>query len=352
MKKSIAQFLLFTLLSLFVILPGISASKTTVNGAGATFPFPMYSKWFDEYNKIKPSIQINYQSIGSGGGIRQVTEKTVDFGASDGPMTDKQLSKVKNNLFHIPTVLGAVVPVYNLKGVKDLNLTGEIIADVFLGKIKKWNDKKIQEVNPNTKLPNSPITVVHRSDGSGTTYCFVDYLSKISKEWKSKVGKSTSVKWPVGLGGKGNEGVAGLIKQMPNSLGYVELIYAEHNNLKHAAVKNVAGKFVKASVKSVTAAASGAAKNMPNDYRVSITNAPGEGTYPISTFTWLLVYKHYPDNKGKILKDFLSWMLNDGQKLAPALGYAPLPDNVAKMVKKTVSQISVKLDARAISNKE
>ncbi|MEK7288517.1 MAG: phosphate ABC transporter substrate-binding protein PstS, partial [Elusimicrobiota bacterium] len=304
----------------------------TLNGAGATFPYPIYSKWFDEYYKIKPDIQINYQSIGSGGGIRQITERTVDFGATDSPMTDEQLFKINGKILHIPAVLGAVVPVFNLPGAEDLKFTGEILADIFLGKIKRWNDPAIRTVNPDVKLPDEPITVVHRSDGSGTTFCFVDYLSKVSKEWEKKVGRGTSVNWPTGLGAKGNEGVAGLVKQTPNSIGYVELIYAEHNKLSHAPVKNAAGQFIKGSVETVTQAAAGAAKNMPKDFRVSITNVAGGKTYPISTFTWLLIYEENPAGKGRILKDFSVWMLEEGQKMAPNLGYAPLPQNVKEMV--------------------
>jgi len=314
-------------------------AASSINGAGATFPYPIYSKWFDEYHKKNPEIQINYQSIGSGGGIRQFTARTVDFGATDGPMTDKQLFSVDGKALHIPTVLGAVVPVFNLPGVTELNLTGEVLANIFLGKIKMWNDPAIVALNPDATLPGGPITVVHRADGSGTTYCFVDYLSSVSPEWKSKVGKGTSVNWPVGLGGKGNEGVAGFVKQTQNSIGYVELIYAEHNKLSFAAVQNKAGKFVKGGIDSVSAAAAAAAKNMPKDYRVSIVNADGEDAYPISTFTWLLVYQNNSGSTGKILKDFLTWAMAEGQAIAPNLGYAPLPENVKRMVTETISTI-------------
>ncbi|MBI5630065.1 MAG: phosphate ABC transporter substrate-binding protein PstS [Elusimicrobia bacterium] len=314
-------------------------SVTTLNGAGATFPYPIYSKWFDEYHKLKPDLQINYQSIGSGGGIRQITERTVDFGATDGPMADKQLFKVDGKLLHIPTVLGAVVPVYNIKGISGLKLGGDVLADVFLGKIKRWNDPALAKLNPDLELPDAPIAVVRRADGSGTTYCFVDYLSKVSPEWKKKVGLGTSVNWPAGLGGKGNEGVAGLVKQTPNSIGYVELIYAKQNDLEYASMRNKAGKFVKADLPSVSAAAAGAAKTMPKDYRVSITDAPGDGAYPISTFTWLLIYQNNSAGKGKLLKNFLRWMLKDGQGMAPNLGYAPLPDSVKKMVEGTIETI-------------
>jgi phosphate transport system substrate-binding protein len=317
----------------------LGGEVTTLNGAGATFPYPIYSKWFDDYNKIHPSVQINYQSIGSGGGIRQVIEKTVDFGATDSPMTDDQLSKVDGKILHIPTVLGAVVPVYHVPGVNDLRLTGELLADIFLGKVTRWNDPVLRELNPGVTFPDAPITVIHRSEGSGTTFCFVDYLSKVSPVWEKKVGRGTSVNWPVGLGGKGNEGVSGLVKQMPNTLGYVELIYAGHNGLTHAAVKNASGVFVKGSVSSVTAAAGGAAKTMPKDYRVSITNAPGLEAYPISTFTWLLIFEKNSGMKGQIIKDFLGWMLDGGQKVAPGLGYAPLPKSVADQVKKTIQTI-------------
>ncbi len=321
------------------VSPIVSAMAETLNGAGATFPYPIYSKWFDEYHKAKPDVQINYQSIGSGGGIRQFTAKTVDFGATDGPMTDKQLFGVDGKSLHIPTVLGAVVPCFNVTGVETLNLTGEVIADIFLGKIKIWSDPAIKALNPEAKLPDNPITVVHRADGSGTTYVWVDYLSSVSAEWKSKVGKGTSVNWPVGLGGKGNEGVAGTIKQTSFSFGYVEAIYAKQNALSSAAVKNKEGEFVKAEVESVTAAAAGAAPRMPKDYRVSIVDAPGKGVYPISSYTWLLVYQNNGGQKGAILKDFLTWAMDGGQKIAPALGYAPLPESVKAMVKETIQTI-------------
>lgn len=328
--------LTLSLLAVLLAAPAAAQMKT-LNGAGATFPYPIYSKWFDEYHKIKPELQINYQSIGSGGGIRQITERTVDFGATDGPMTEQQLFKVDGKILHIPAVLGAVVPAYNLKGVEDLKLSGPVLADIFLGKITKWNDPAIAKLNPETKLPDARITVVHRSDGSGTTYCFVDYLAKVSPEWKKKVGVATAVKWPLGLGGKGNEGVAGLVKQTPNAIGYVELIYAKQNDIAYAAVLNKAGKSVKASIPSVTAAAAGV--KMPKDYRVSITDAAGEKAYPISTFTWLLVYEKNPGGKGAVLKDFLKWMLKDGQGMASDLGYAPLPDSVKAMIAKTIEVI-------------
>ena len=327
-----------TLIAAAVLLAAPAAAQMkTLNGAGATFPYPIYSKWFDEYHKVKPDLQINYQSIGSGGGIRQVTERTVDFGATDGPMTSQQQFKVDGKILHIPAVLGAVVPAYNLKGIENLNLSGPILADIFLGKITRWTDPAIAKLNPGAALPDAAITVVHRSDGSGTTYCFVDYLSKVSAEWKKKVGLATAVNWPVGLGGKGNEGVAGLVKQTPNSIGYVELIYAKQNDIAYASVQNKSGKFVKASIEGVTAAAAGV--KMPKDFKVSITDAEGETAYPISTFTWLLIYEKNGEGKGAILNDFLKWMLKDGQGMASALGYAPLPASVNAMVVKAIEVI-------------
>ncbi len=316
-----------------------TASAASLNGAGATFPYPIYSKWFDAYASMNAGVEINYQSIGSGGGIRQITERTVDFGATDGPMTEQQMFKIDGKILHIPTVLGAVVPAYNLPGVEKLNLSGEVLAAIFLGKTRRWNDAAIKALNPDAKLPDQPITVVHRSDGSGTTYCFVDYLSKVSPEWAKTVGLGTAVNWPVGLGGKGNEGVSGLVKQTANSIGYVELIYAKQNDISYAAMKNKAGKFVKADTASITAAAAGAAKTMPKDYRVSITDAPGEAAYPISTYTWLLIYQRNAGETGKLMRDFLKWMLKDGQTMASELGYAPLPEPVNAMVAKTIETI-------------
>jgi len=300
----------------------------------------MYSKWFSEYHNAHPEIQINYQSIGSGGGIRQVLAGTVDFGASDGPMTDEQLSQSKVKILHVPTVLGAVVPAYNVPGVgEDLKFTPDVLSGIFLGKVTNWNDKSIAAANPGVKFPDQSIIVVHRSDGSGTTYIFTDYLSKISSDWSSGVGKGTSVKWPVGLGGKGNEGVAGVIRQMQGAIGYVELIYAVQNKIPYGSVKNAAGNFVKASLESVTSAA-GSMKSMPADFRVSITNAPGKDAYPISSFTWLLIPAQSKDAaKGKILVDFLNWMVDDGQKMTAALTYAPLPGNVAQQVKVEIKQV-------------
>lgn len=328
-------------LSLGLSLPALSADSLLINGAGATFPYPIYSKWFDEYHKVKPDIQFNYQSIGSGGGIRQISAGTVDFGASDGPMSDEQISAAKGTIFHLPTVLGAVVPVYNLEGVTtSLNFTQKAIAGIFLGSITLWNDPEIQKANPDVKLPSSPIVVVHRSDGSGTSYCWTDFLSKINGSWASRVGRGTAVNWPVGLGGKGNEGVAGLVKQTPNSIGYVELIYAKQNNITYGMLQNKAGKFVAASLESVAAAAASA--KMPFDFRVSITNAPGEASYPAATYTWLLVYKNQSNKqKGAALVDFLNWMLKDGQGMAADLGYVALPNNVKSLVEKQVAKISI-----------
>ncbi|HEV3206893.1 MAG TPA: phosphate ABC transporter substrate-binding protein PstS [Terriglobales bacterium] len=326
------------LLCVALALPALG--QTTLNGAGATFPNPMYQKWFSEYHKVHPDVQFNYQSIGSGGGIRQVLAQTVDFGASDGPMTDEQLSQAKTKILHIPTVMGAVVPAYNVPGVSgELKFTPEALAGIFLGKITSWNDPALVKANPGVNLPNQTIIVVHRSDGSGTTYIFTDYLCKVSSEWANGPGKATSVKWPVGLGGKGNEGVAGMIRQMQGGIGYIELIYAVQNNIAYGSVKNSAGSFVKASLESVTAAAA-SAKSMPADFRVSITNAPGKDAYPISSFTWLLIpEKSKEAAKGKILADFLTWMVDDGQKMTADLTYAPLPENVATKVKGAIKQV-------------
>jgi phosphate transport system substrate-binding protein len=320
-------------------------STLSINGAGATFPYPIYSKWFDEYHKKDAKIQINYQSIGSGGGIKQVTEGTVDFGASDGPMTDEQLKAFQEKhgfgILHFPTVLGADVPTYNIPGVNaELNFTPEALAGVFLGKITKWNDPAIAGANKGLNLPASDIIVVHRAESSGTTYIWTDYLSKISDEWKTKVGKGAAVNWPVGLGGKGNEGVSGLVKQTPNSLGYVELIYAIQNKMPYGRVKNSSGAFIKADLAGVTAAAAGAARNMPADFRVSITDAPGKTAYPISSFTWLLVPQRFSDaNKRDAVKGFIQWMLNDGQNYTETLSYAKLPKEVVAMETKALSNI-------------
>ena len=330
------------LLCAFVALP--LAAQTKLNGAGATFPYPIYSKWFSEYHGLHSDIEINYQSIGSGGGIRQVTEGTVDFGASDMPMTDAQLKeaqdKRKTRILNLPTVLGADVPAYNIPGVTgEVKFTPEILAGIFLGRITKWNDKAITSVNTGVNFPDRDIVVAHRSDGSGTTFIWTDYLSKISPEWESRVGRNTSVQWPIGLGGKGNEGVAGLIRQMPGAIGYIELIYAVQNKISYGSVRNSAGNFVKASLESVTAAAASAPK-MPADFRVSITNAPGKDAYPISSFTWLLVPQQSKDAaKGKILVDYLNWMVTDGQKMTAALSYAPLPDSVVQKEKEAIKLV-------------
>ncbi|HKZ17581.1 MAG TPA: phosphate ABC transporter substrate-binding protein PstS [Geobacteraceae bacterium] len=322
-------------------IAGQASAETLINGAGATFPYPLYSKWFSEYAKIDPSVKFNYQSIGSGGGIKQITAQTVDFGASDKFLTDADLAKAPGKLLHIPTVMGAVVVTYNLPGIgKGLKLTPDVLTDIYFGKITKWNDPRIASVNKGINLPNSPIVVVHRSDGSGTTAIFTDYLSSVSADWKSKVGMGASVNWPVGLGGKGNEGVAGQVKNIKNSIGYVELAYAHENKLPYASMKNSSGSFVEPSIKSTSAAAAGAAKNMPADFRISLVNQPGKGAYPIVGFTWLLVYQQQKDPvKGKKLVEFLNWELKKGQKMASAILYAPLPDNVAKMVEKTVKSI-------------
>jgi len=338
----VALGLFMTGLMVVTLVKSAWAESMLINGAGATFPYPIYSKWFDEYAKINPDVRINYQSIGSGGGIRQASELTVDFGATDGPMNDEQLSKAKVKLLHFPTVLGADVPTYNIPEVKgELNFTPRALTGIFLGTITKWNDPEIAKANPGVPLPDKLIIVVHRSDGSGTTYVWVDYLAKVSAEWKEKVGVGTSVNWPVGLGGKGNEGVAGLVKQTPYAIGYVELIYAEQNKMPYGRVQNSSGQFVKASLESVTAAASGAAKAMPADFRVSITNAPGEKTYPIASFTWLLIPEKISDpKKGKAIVGFLHWMLKDGQSHAPALLYAPLPKEVIAMEEQAIAKIS------------
>ena len=328
----------------FLIVPAFA--QISLTGAGATFPFPMYSKWFDDYHKLHADIQINYQSLGSGAGIRQVTEGTVDFGATDGPMTDDQLKSFQDkrgcSVLHFPTVLGADVPVYNLPGVaSDLNFTPDALAGIFLGKITKWNDPEIAKANPKVKLPNTDIVVVHRSEGSGTTYVWVDYLSKVSPEWQTKVGKGTAVNWPVGLGGKGNEGVSGQVKQTPNSIGYVELIYAAQNKMSFGRVRNSSGVFVQASLASVTAAAAGA--EMPEDFRVSITNPPGKDAYPIASFTWLLVPEQIADKqKLDVITGFLHWMLGPGQKMTEALQFAPLPKAVVSREEKAISKVRAK----------
>ena len=322
-----------------------SQASLLINGAGATFPYPIYSKWFDEYHKAHSNIQINYQSVGSGAGIKQVTEGTVDFGASDGPMNDEQMKayqdKRGSSILHFPTVLGADVPTYNIPGVSaTLNFTPEALAGIFLGRVTKWNDPLIADANKGVSLPNKDIVVIHRSDGSGTTYIWTDYLSKVSEDWKNKVGKGTSINWPVGLGGKGNEGVTGLIKQTPNSMGYVELIYAAQNHIPYGSVKNASGVFVKADLAGVSAAAAGAAKTMPEDFRVSITNAPGKAAYPISSFTWLLIPAKFSDTaKRDAIKQFVKWAITDGQGAVEALSYAKLPKEVVAKELKAIGQI-------------
>jgi phosphate transport system substrate-binding protein len=336
---------------LFAVIAGVAALATGVtaqqtlqiNGAGATFPNPIYSKWFSEYNKLHPNVQINYQSLGSGAGIRQLTNQTVFFGATDGPMTADQLLAAPGKVLHFPTVLGAVVPVYNIPGVTtQLKFTGALLADIFLGKVTKWNDPAVTKVNPGVNLPGTDITVAHRSDGSGTTYIFMDYLAKVSPEWKQKVGVATAVNWPTGVGGKGNEGVSGLVSQTPGSIGYVELIYALQNKVSYGSVQNMAGEFVTASVEAVSLAAAEAAKSMPAVFRVSITNAPGKGVYPISSFTWLLLYENPKDKaQAKAMVDFVKWALSDGQKFAADLGYAPLPEAVIKLEMAALTKIKV-----------
>jgi len=337
-KENILRKLYPVFASLLLVLP--LAAQTKLNAAGATFPYPIYSKWFNQYHQEHPDIEINYQSIGSGGGIRQVTAGTVDFGASDGPMSDEQLASAKVKIIHLPTVLGAVVPAYNIPGFKgELKFTPEVIAGIYLGKITSWNDPAIAKINPGVSLPNQGIIVVHRSDGSGTTYIFTDYLSKVSNEWRDSVGKGTSVKWPTGLGAKGNEGVAGMVRQMEGAFGYVELIYALQNNISFGPVKNAGGSFVKASLESTTAAAA-SVKTMPADFRVSITNPSGKEAYPIASFTWLLVPEDWKDkNKEKIIVDFLNWMLDQGQNMTADLNYAPLPDAVKQKEREAIKTI-------------
>ncbi len=322
-------------------LVAVGASAQNITGAGATFPTPIYSKWFNEYSQMHPEVKINYQSIGSGGGIRQVTEGTVDFGASDGPMSDEQLGASKIKVVHIPTVLGAVVPIYNLPGVsQELKFSQDAIAGIYLGKITRWNDPYIAKENAGMKLPDQAILPVYRSEGSGTTYIFTDWLSKVSPEWKDKVGKGTAVKWPVGIGQKGSEGVSGMVRQSAYAFGYVELIYAEQNKIQYGMVRNHDGKFVKASISGVTAAAAANAAKIPADYRVSITDAPGAESYPISSFTWLLIPANAKDPaKGKAITGFLHWMLEKGESEAGALSYAPLPKAVMERVEKTISTL-------------
>ena len=343
MKKTLLVVWLM-MLTMVLTAPRAAAQGGAIklNAAGATFPTPIYTKWFDVYHTAHPNVEINYQSIGSGGGIRQLQSGTVDFGASDGPMSDDQLAQSKFKILHFPTVLGAVVPTYNIAGVTgDLNFTQKALAGIYLGSITKWNDPEIAKANPGVNLPGADIVVVHRSDGSGTSYIWTDFLSKVSDDWKTKVGKAnTSVNWPVGLGGKGNEGVTGLVKQTPNSIGYIELIYAVQNKIAYGNVQNADGKFVKADLASVTAAAAADAKNIPDDFRVSITNAPGPTVYPICSFTWLLIPAQIQDAaKRDAIKDFLKWMLTDGQKFNEGLTYAQLPKDVIARETKAISLI-------------
>ncbi|HEY1902062.1 MAG TPA: phosphate ABC transporter substrate-binding protein PstS [Terracidiphilus sp.] len=326
-----------TLVVLGLLIFAVSAAQAQkLTGAGATFPEPIYAKWFSEYSAAHPGVEINYQAIGSGGGVRQMTSGLVDFGASDMPVADEQLAASKVKLVHIPTVLGAVVPSFNVPGVSEIKFSPDVLADIYLGKITNWNDARIAKDNAGVSLPNLKIIVVHRSDGSGTTYIFTDYLSKVSPEWANGPGKGSSPAWPVGVGGKGNPGVAGLVRQLPGAIGYVELLYALQNHITYGEIKNAAGNWEKASIEGVTEAAA-SIKQMPGDYRVSITNAPGKDAYPISSFTYLLVPIKFPDQaKGKVIKDLLSWIITSGESEAPALSYAPLPKNVAEKVLKTV----------------
>jgi len=340
MKKAALSMLLVLCLAVIV-----GAQNLAMNAAGATFPYPIYSKWFDVYHSQHPNIQINYQSIGSGGGIRQLTAGTVDFGASDMPMNDDQIKEFQSKngcgILHFPTVIGAVVPTYNIPNVStELKFTQKAIVGIYLGTITRWNDPEISNANPGVSLPKDDIVVIHRSDGSGTSFIWTDFLSKASNDWKNKVGSGTSINWPVGLGGKGNEGVAGLVKQTPDSIGYVELIYALQNNIPYGLVQNLDGKFVKASLQGVTLAAAAAAKSMPDDFRISITNAPGAAAYPIASFTWLLIPDKMKDPaKRDAVKDFLKWMLTDGQQYNEALSYAKLPKPIADKESKAISKI-------------
>ena len=334
MKKILALVVAMAMVTSFAF-----ADETLINGAGATFPYPIYSKWFDEYGKANPGVMFNYQSIGSGGGIKQITAKTVDFGASDGPMTMDQLTAAPGRIYHIPTVMGAVVIAYNLNGVaKGLKLSGDVLADIYLGKITQWNDPRITEQNAGVNLPSASIVVVHRSDGSGTSYIFTDYLSKVSSEWKGKVGKSTSVNWPIGLGGKGNEGVAGMLKQTPGGIGYVELAYAKQNDLPYAFMKNQSGAYIEPTLESTSKAADGA--TIPDDFRASVVNSPNPGAYPIASFTWLLIYKQMDDHtKGAAIVNFIKWAITDGQKYAEGLDYAPLPANVVELIQQKLNHV-------------
>lgn len=331
------------LCGLGLVAQGASARTLLINGAGATFPYPIYSKWFAEYAKVDPTVHFNYQSIGSGAGIRQVLVRTVDFGASDSPMSDELLAQAPGDILHLPTVLGGVVVTYHLPGVEvTLNFTQRSLADIFLGTLTRWDDPRLADANPNVPLPPQPIIVVHRSDGSGTTYIWTDFLAKVSPAWAERVGRGQSINWPVGLGGKGNEGVAGLVKQIPYAIGYVELGYALHSQLAYGRVENAAGEFADCTIESVTQAAVGAVETIPADFRVSITNPPGAGAYPVISFTWLLVYRRQEDpERGEALVQFLKWMVEDGQPFAAPLGYAPLPPQVRARVHKAIDTIVV-----------
>ncbi len=342
--KKLYGVLTAVLATIAVASAAFSAEPLTVNGAGATFPYPLYSKWFYDYSNANPGVRFNYQSIGSGAGIQQITTGTVDFGASDAPMTEGQMAKLPGPILHIPTTIGAVVIVYNLDGVNSgLKLTPEVLADIYLGKITRWNDPKVAELNKTVTMPNADIVVAHRSDGSGTTDIFTNYLRTVNTEWRAKVGRGTSVNWPVGLGGKGNEGVSGVVKQTPGAIGYVELAYAKQNKMKVAALRNRDGHFVLPTLAATSAAGAGAAKNMPADFRVSLVDAPGKDTYPIAGMTWLLVYKNQTNEaKGKALIQFLKWAMTDGQKLEAALDYAPLPKPVVEKVEHALKGIMYK----------
>jgi phosphate transport system substrate-binding protein len=343
MRKAYRLLVACAAVVLVPLVFGVARSALLINGAGATFPYPIYSKWFDEYAKVDPSVHFNYQSIGSGGGIMMLRNKTVDFGASDAPMNDEQLQQSPGPVLHFPSVMGAVVVMYNLPEVKtSIRLTGPVIADIFLGNIVKWTDPAITKLNPGVPFPDEPIVTAHRSDGSGTSYIFSDYLTKVSPEWAKKVGKGTSLKWQVGLGGKGSEGVTGMVQQTPGAIGYVELIYALKNNIPAAIVQNSAGNWITPSLTGVTAAAASAASNMPADFRVSITNAPGADSYPLSSFTWLLIYKNETDKeKGQAIENFLKWCLTTGQQFAAPLDYAPLPPAVVQSELQQINQINL-----------
>ena len=331
-------------LSLAVVTGATAADPLMINGAGATFPYPLYSKWFYEYSNANPGVRFNYQSIGSGGGIKQITAGTVNFGATDAPMTDEEMKKTPGPILHIPTALGAVVPVYNLDGVAGgLKLTPDVLAGIYLGKITRWNDPKIAEPNRTVTMPNADIVVAHRSDGSGTTDIFTNYLTAVNAEWRAKVGRGKAVNWPVGIGGKGNEGVAGVVKQTPGSIGYVELAYAKQNRMKVAALLNRGGNFVTPTLEATSAAAAGVAKSMPEDFRVSLVDAPGKESWPVSGLTWILVYRDQKDEaRGKAMVRFLKWAIRDGQKMEAALDYAPLPKAVVEKVDQALKQISFK----------